>query len=1071
MMNKIIISIFTLLWIAVGAMAQTATVTGTVTDDLGPVIGATVTVQGTSIGATTDLDGKFTLTSVPNVAKAVLIVRFVGMEEAKEPLKGRTSNIHIQMKEAVGMLDDVVVIGYGTQKRGNLTGSIASVSGKILEKVQTTSAAEAIVGKLPGVQVTAVDGSPDAEIKILVRGGGSITQDNSPLIILDGFEVSSLNDVPPTDIESIEVLKDAASTAIYGARGANGVILVTTKRPVEGRVVINLNTYVQIKQLSNKLDVMEPYEFVLMQYENARQKSSNPTDFNNKYGHAYEHYIYQGNAGTDWQDEVFGTNPVAKNIDLSINGGTEKAKYKLSFIHQDQPSVMVGNGLKQNNMNASFNFQPFKFLTLEYRTRLLHKVVDGSGTDGVSLLTALRERPTTGLDEYMTLPEDDTYFDPDQLDEVTRFNPKEESEKNYKKRINKSLNTMGAATWNIIKGMTFRTEFGFENNSEEQRRFWGMGTSNARNNNNQPMAEWSMKQGTKWQLTNVWNYNFMLKDVHDIGLMLGQEIKHNQTTNKTFSTRYFPETITAEKAFDNQSLGSPYQNSSSADSPSRISSFFGRINYGYNDKYLATVTLRADGSSKFASGNRWGFFPAGALAWRLSNEDFLKDNSVVSNLKLRFSYGISGNDRIDTDLYQKLYRANNNRPAGWGENSHYYYTFYNTKYVYNPNVKWEKTITRNIGLDFGFFNEHLSGTIEYYWNTVKDLLVPSDIPGYTGYTKLMTNVGQTSNRGIELQLNAWLVETKDFSLNATFNIGHNKNKIDKLASGEKEWILTSGWRNDVVNSDDYRAYVGGTSGLIYGYVNDGFYTVADFESFDAQARTWKLKEGVVDSSPLSDTPRPGNAKFKKLTPVDPNSTNPYQLTEADRTVIGNTTPKFSGGFGLNATYKGFDMSAFFNFMYDFDVLNANKIMLTTWADNKENNFLMDIASNKRWRNFDDMGNEIRYQPEILAEFNKNATMWNPTSIGRPISMSYAVEDGSFLRLNSATIGYTLPVALTRKVGLNKVRFYVSGNNLFILTGYSGYDPEVNIATGLTPNIDYNRYPRSRTYTFGAQLTF
>ena len=1070
-MNKIITSIFILLWIAVGAMAQTATVTGTVTDDLGPVIGATVSVQGTSIGATTDLNGNFKLTNVPNVAKAILLVRYVGMDEAKEPLKGRTSNINIHMKEAVGMLDDVVVIGYGTQKRGNLTGSIASVSGKILEKVQTTSAAEAIVGKLPGVQVTAVDGSPDAEIKILVRGGGSITQDNSPLIILDGFEVNSLNDVPPTDIESIEVLKDAASTAIYGARGANGVILVTTKRPVEGRVVINLNTYVQTKQLSNKLDVMDPYEFVLMQYESARQKSSNPTDFNNKYGHAYEHYIYQGNPGTDWQDEVFGSNPVAKYVDLSVNGGTEKAKYKLSFIHQDQPSVMVGNGLKQNNLNASFNFKPYKFLTLEYRTRLLHKEVDGSGTEGVSLLTALREAPTTGLDEYMTLPEDDTYFDPDQLDEVTRFNPIEESKRNYKKRINKSLNTMGAVTWDILKGMTLRSEFGFENNTEEQRRFWGMGTSNARNNNNQPMAEWSMKQGTKWQLTNVWNYNFMWKEVHDIRLMLGQEIKHDQTTTKTYSTRYFPESISAEKALDNLSLGTPYQNSSSAGSPSRISSFFGRINYGYNDKYLATVTLRADGSSKFAKNNRWGLFPAGALAWRISNEDFLKDNAVVSNLKLRVSYGASGNDRIDADLYQKLYGASSSRPAGWGEINHYYYNFYNSKYIYNPDVKWETTITRNFGIDFGFFKERLSGTIDLYWNTVKDLLVPSDIPGYTGYTKLMTNVGQTSNRGVELQLNAWLVETKDFSLNATFNIGHNKNKIDKLASGEKEWILTSGWRNDVVNSDDYRAYVGGTSGLIYGYVNDGFYTVDDFESFDKQARTWKLKKGVVDSSPLSDTPRPGNAKFKKLTPVDSNSTNPYQLTEADRTVIGNTTPKFSGGFGLNATYKGFDMSAFFNFMYDFDVLNANKIMLTTWADNKSNNFLMDIASDKRWRNFDDMGNEIRYQPEVLAAFNKNATMWNPTSIGRPISMSYAVEDGSFLRLNSATIGYTLPAIWTKKVGLSKVRFYVSGNNLFILTGYSGYDPEVNIATGLTPNIDYNRYPRSRTYTFGAQLTF
>lgn len=1070
-MNKIITSIFILLWIAVGAMAQTATVTGTVADDLGPVIGATVTVQGTAIGATTDLNGNFTLPHVPHVAKAVLIVRYVGMDEVKEPLKGRTSNIHIHMKEAVGILDDVVVIGYGTQKRGNLTGSIASISGKILEKVQTTSVAEAIVGKLPGVQVTAVDGSPDAEIKILVRGGGSITQDNSPLIILDGFEVNSLNDIPPTDIESIEVLKDAASTAIYGARGANGVILVTTKRPVEGRVVINLNAYMQTKELSNKLDVMDPYEFVLMQYESARQKNSIPTSFNNKYGYAYEHYIYQGNAGTDWQDELFGSNPVAKSVDLSVNGGTEKAKYKLSFIHQDQPSVMVGNGLKQNNLNASFNFKPFKFLTLEYRTRLLHKEVDGSGTEGVSLLSALREAPTSGLDEYMTLPEDDTYFDPDQLDEVTRFNPKEESKRNYKKRINKSLNTMGAATWDILKGMTFRTEFGFENSSEEQRRFWGMGTSNARNNNNQPMAEWSMKQGTKWQLTNVWNYNFMLKDVHDIRLMLGQEIKHDQSTIKTYSTRYFPESISAEEALDNLALGTPYQNSSLSGAPSRISSFFGRINYGYNDKYLATLTLRADGSSKFASGNRWGFFPAGALAWRISNEDFLKDNRVVSNLKLRVSYGASGNDRIDAGLYQKLYGASNSRPAGWGEVPHYYYNLFNSKYVYNPGVKWETTITRNLGFDFGFFKERLSGTVDLYWNTVKDLLVPSDIPGYTGYTKFMTNVGQTSNRGVELQLNAWLVETKDFTLNVTFNIGHNKNKIDKLASGEKEWPLTSGWRNDVVNSDDYRAYVGGTSGLIYGYVNDGFYTVDDFESFDKQARTWKLKKGVVDSSPLSDTPRPGNAKFKKLTQVDPNSTNPYELTEADRTVIGNTTPKFSGGFGLNTTYKGFDMSLFFNFMYDFDVLNANKIMLTTWADNKENNFLMDMASDKRWRNFDDMGNEIRYSPEVLAEFNKNATMWNPTSIGRPICMSYAVEDGSFLRLNSATIGYSLPTVWTKKVGLSKVRFYLSGNNLFTLTGYSGYDPEVNIATGLTPNIDYNRYPRSRVYTFGAQLTF
>lgn len=440
-MNKLIISILTLLLVTASGFAQT--VTGTVTDNYGPVIGAAVMVQGTKIGASTDMNGNFTLKNVPDVNKAVLVVRYVGMNEIKEPLKGRVSGIQIRMTEAVDQLDDVVIIGYGTQKRGNLTGSIASVSGKVLEKVPTASVAEAIVGKLPGVQVTAVDGSPDAEIKILVRGGGSITQDNSPLILVDGFEVNSLNDIPPTDVESIEVLKDAASTAIYGARGANGVILVTTKQPTEGRVSISLNTYLQTSTLSNKLDVMDPYEYVLMQYENARNKSSNPTGFYNKYGSAYEYYIYQGDEGTDWQDEVFGTNPITKYVDLSINGGTEQTKYKIAFIHQDRPSVMVGNGMKQNNLNVTLNTKLFKFLTFEYRTRLLHKEVDGSGTEGVSLLYALREAPTEGLDEYMKKPEDDTYYDPDLLEEVSRFNPKEESEKNYRKRINKFLNTMG----------------------------------------------------------------------------------------------------------------------------------------------------------------------------------------------------------------------------------------------------------------------------------------------------------------------------------------------------------------------------------------------------------------------------------------------------------------------------------------------------------------------------------------------------------------------------------------------------------------------------------------------------
>lgn len=1062
-MNRHILGTVAALMITTGVMAQNGTVSGNVSDNMGPIIGATVKIAGTSNMAVTDMDGNFKLNNVKNADKAVLQVSYVGMEDFKEPLKGRTSGINIVMKESMGQLNEVVVVGYGTQKRVNLTGAVASVAGKNLEKVPTASVGEAIVGRLPGVQITTADGSPDAEQTIRVRGGGSITQDNNPLIIVDGFEVSSLNDIPPTDVESIDVLKDAASTAIYGARGANGVVLVTTKRPNEGKLTINVNSYIQTKELSNKLDVMDPYEYVMMQYEYARQKSSNPTAFFNKYGKASEYYIYQGDAGYDWQDEIFGSHPVSNYTDVSVSGGNDKVKYKLAFIHQDQPSVMQGNGLRQNNINGQLNVKLLKFLDLEYRTRYMNKTVNGAGTDGVSLLSALRQAPTEGLDDYMNTPTNNEYFDSSTLSEVTRFNPIEENEMNYKKRKNKFLNTQVALTWKIAKGLTLRNEFGYEENTQTIQRYYGKGTSNYKSNGNLPMVTQSESDGKKWQVTNVLNYNFSLGK-HDIQAMLGQEIKSSESKSRTFSTRYFPEGTTSSQAFDNLALGTPYENSSSYGSPTRISSFFGRVNYAYDDRYLATFTLRADGSSKFSKNNRWGVFPAVAVAWRASQEKFLKDVKWLSNLKLRLSWGESGNDRISANLYNSLYGISSSRPAGWGEESRFYYKFYNTTYPVNPNVKWETTVTRNLGLDFGLFHERLSGTVEVYWNTVKDLLVPSDIPGYSGFTKMMTNVGQTSNKGIELSLNAYIIEKKDFTLSANFNIGHNKNKIDKLASGETEWILQSGLKN-LSNEDDYRAYVGGSTGLIYGYVNDGFYKMEDFDYFDDKSRTWHLKDGVVDCSILSGTPRPGNAKFKKLTDDGTNV-----LTSSDRTVLGNTTPKFSGGFGLNATWKGFDASVFFSYMCGFDVYNYNKIVLTSWVNNTYNNFSTEVGLDKRWRNFDDMGNEIRYNPEVLAEFNKNATMWNPTSLTSAVTMSYAVEDGSFLRLNNLTLGYSLPKSWMKAIGFQKCRFYVTGYNLFTITGYSGYDPEVDIATGLTPNIDNNRYPRSRTYTFGVQLT-
>ena len=1031
-MNKLIISIFTLLMVAVGAMAQTATVTGTVTDDYGPVIGATVIVQGTTLGCTTDLDGKFTLTNVPDVNKAVLKISFVGMEEVKEPLKGRTSGINIHMTESASMLEDVVVIGYGTQKRGNLTGSISSVSGKILEKVQTTSAAEAIVGKLPGVQVTTVDGSPDAEVKILVRGGGSITQDNSPLIILDGFEVNSLNDVPPTDIESIEVLKDAASTAIYGARGANGVILVTTKNPTEGRVSVSLNTYVQTKTLSNKLDVMNPYEFVLMQYENARQKSSNPTDFNNKYGHAYEHYIYQGDPGTDWQDEVFGTHPVASYLDLSVNGGTEKAKYKLAFIHQDQPSVMVGNGLKQNNLNASFNLKPFKFLTMEYRTRLLHKEVDGSGTEGVSLLDALRQAPTEGLDEYMTLPEDDTYFDPDQLEEVVRFNPKEESEKNYKKRINKSLNTMGALTWEIKKGLTLRNEFGFENNTEEQRKFWGMGTKNAKNNNNQPMAEWMMKQGTKWQLTNVLNYNFTLDDdAHDIRLMLGQEIKHQQTKTKTYSTRYFPENTTAEQAFDNLSLGTPYENSSKADSPSRISSFFGRINYGYKDKYLATFTLRADGSSKFASNNRWGFFPGVSLGWRVSEEAFFKKLLPdMDNLKIRASYAKVG-DEGDFDAFQYLDGYTSHGSYIMGSNG--VTSGMTTVGMANPWLTWYESKIMNIGFEASYHRGLIS--VEFDWFRRNRSGLPAtrvgSLPTIFGESMPQENLNSDINTGFEIVV-GHKNRIGNFNYNVSANFSTTRIKYDYVERAASTNMYDD-WRNN-------------TNGR-YKDIRWGKKVIGQFTSFE------EILNSPVQDKDGNRSLMPGDLKFEDYNGdgiIDDNDTQP----------LGHgATPRMYYGLNMSGEYKGFDLTVFFQGAAGHDIYVSGDI-LDPFIQQGLGNGLAIMTD--RWHREDPTDPYSKWIPGYMPAARVAGVADNRSS------NSWSLHNASYLRLKTLELGYTLPKVLTKKAAIDRVRFYINCNNLLTFTKRDGLmknvDPESN-----SSGIRY--YPQMKTYNFGVNVTF
>lgn len=1060
MIKKLLTSVLAMLLFVGMAYAQ-VTVTGTVKDASGPVLGVSVILKGTTKGVTTDAKGNFTI-SVPNAQTGVLEFKFVGLESLEYPLNGKTSNLEIIMTESAAQIEDVVVIGYGTSRRADLTGSVASVSAKAIASVPVASAAQALVGRMAGVQITTSDGSPDAEIKVRVRGGGSITQDNSPLYIVDGFQVGSINDIPPTDIESIDVLKDASATAIYGARGANGVVIVTTKSAKAGKTTVNFNAYIQSRYLSKKLDVMNPYEFVLLNYELESLKgSSQQTGFIKNYGDPEDYYIYKGQEGYDWQEDMFGGSSLAQYYNASIGGGGEKTRFNLSFTHNNDEGVQVGTSYQRTNLNFKLNHEIFKNLKIEYNTRFAQKINNGTG---LGVTGALQYKPTNGLRDYSYLPPEDVDLEDEQQYQI--IPPSSQAEQNYRKQTSYNFNMTGAVNWEIIKGLTYRTEFGMDYNFSEENRFYGPESGTAKNGyNSLPLIDIKRGRSPKIRWANTLNYDFTVKDDHNFNVLVGQEIISSKSFSNYYRVSDLPKDITAEKALANATLGSPNKTESSESGYDRTASFFGRLNYNYKSKYFLTATLRADGSSIFAPGNQWGYFPAGAIAWRISNEEFLKRSRVISNLKLRVSYGAAGNNRIDADLWRRTYKASLSKPVAFGGVDQQAYLPASSMMV-NPNIKWETTYTRNLGLDFGFFKDRLSGTIDAYWNTTKDLLVPSSIPAYTGYTEIQTNVGQTSNKGVELTLNGYIVEKKDFNLNMTFNIGYNKNKVDKLSSGEKVWMRKSGWAStDLREQEDFRMEVGQTMGLMYGYVTDGFYAVEDFD-YDPVKKSYTLKPGIANSAGvLMTTLQPGSLKLKKLSGegTDINM-------EEDRTVIGNANPKFSGGFGVNMNWKAFDFSVFFTYMYGFDVYNANKIRTTTRWNSSQNNMLSIMDSKNRFRYFDDNGIDLRDDPLALAEFNKAATIWSP-NIGRPIVHSWAIEDGSFLRLSTATLGYTVPARYSRKAGINNLRIYVTGYNLFCWTKYSGYDPEVKIQEGLTPNVDNNIYPRNRSFTVGLNVTF
>lgn len=1057
---------------------QNIQVKGVVTegDTKEPIPGVNISIEGTTQGVISDFDGNYTISAPSN---ATLVFSFIGFMPQKVAVQGRTT-IDVKLVPDTKQLDEVVAIGYGTAKKRDLTGSVSSVGEKMLKDVPVSSAAEAITGRMAGVQVTTTEGSPDAEVKIRVRGGGSISQDNSPLFIVDGFPVSSISNIPPSDIQDITVLKDASSTSIYGARGANGVIIVNTKSGKEGKVNVTLNSYVGVRQKVKSLGVMSPYEYVMYQYE-----LDQGSTFQSYYGVYDDLEIYKSINGTDWQDEVFGRTAYQQYYNLGISGGSQISTYNLSLTRSDEESIMIGSGFERNNLNFKMKSEISKNLSLDFNARLAYSIIDGAGTSSdksganTMLRNAVKYAPTRGLREFSDAAVvDDDANSPEATSLL--FNPVESVADEYKKQLRLNTTFNAALNWKIVKPLTFRTEWGYAFQNNRTDNVWGPATSTAKQYAGQPVGRIYNMNGQDWRFANILTFS---KDdfipQHDITFMLGQEMSSASSKSVTNESRFFPAGMSSSAVLAMFNLGTAVPTITKIPADENLSSFFSRLNYTLNDKYLLTATVRADGSSKFADGNRWGYFPSAAFAWRLNEEGFMENfSSWLYNLKLRASYGTAGNNRISSGLWRANYdTSSENKPYYQNETESSQLIPSST--LSNEGLVWETTHTSNLGLDYGFIGGRLSGTVDLYYNRTVDLLIEQPVPESTGYSTQMKNVGQTSNRGIEFTLDGAIVEKKDFSLSASFNITFNKNKIDKFQNGAVNYkTYSSGWNGSAAPTSDYIVREGEEVGQMYGYVTDGYYTFDDF-TFNPSTKLWVINNGVPSNVSLTSAGNyfgPGALRFKDIS--GPNGEPDGKIDENDKKVIGSAQPIHTGGFNLSGRWKNLDFSAFLNWSYGNEVYNANKLDYTAQlASRRYQNLIDDMSLSNRFTTIDpSTGNNIYYgtnaNPTLLAELNEGKEMWMPLHT-TTVLHSYAIEDGSFLRLNNVTVGYSLPQNLMTRIGISNARFYFTGYNLAIWTNYSGFDPEVDTrrSTPLTPSVDYSAYPRSRQYVFGVNLTF
>ena len=983
-------------------------ITGSVQDVQGnPLIGVSILETGTSNGTITDMNGTYSL----NISSTNATLRFsyIGYEEQLIKIQGRNV-INVKMNEETSNLDEVVVVGYGVQRKSDLTGAISSINAaETLKKMPAAQVADLLQGRIAGLSIVNSSGAAGATPTLRVRGVNSIKADGGPLVVIDGFPGGNLSAINPADIKSIEVLKDASSTAIYGSRGANGVILITTKSPKEGKLSVDYNGYVVAGTPADKPSIMPVNEFARMAndwnqayYGKDLYTERQITNFTN----GYDTYDYMGNIINDYA--------ISHSHDISIKGGNDK----MSFLFSTQ--YIHNKGIAGHSTNDRWNYR------LKVDANITKKLKFGANFYGMinsaagnnfsgqySLLTLAQQFPQT------VLPYDkEGNLTQGTIDNTGIYNPIgfiDEQKRNNNEDMTFNNWLQAYISYEIIPGLTFRNEQQINIGN----RFYGTTSSKQSMNGflkGKSLATYYDANSWGWRMTNTLNYTKELNKNNRLNATIGVE----ESLSRSYIMRQTAEGLTSESiGWKNMMLAETSKLEDNEVSKTTAISYFGRINYVLMNRYMATVTFRRDGSSLLSYDHRWDNFPSFSLAWNLKEESFLKNINSLDQLKLRYGYGVSGNQAV----------------AAYSAYTQYNATIGNGQIAYtlvpgNPILKWEKTHQHNYGIDAAFLNGRISFTFDYYDKKTKDAINTVVLPADTGLSSGLRNAAEISNKGFEITLGITPLTTKDFYWKADISLAHNKAKIEKLGDIDSDFMeIGTGWGNSF-----YRYFVGEPIGAIYGLQSTGVWSTEEYNNPDIK-------------KPTSPTVRPGSYKY-----VDQDDSG--TIDADDYVIIGNGQPKFNWGMNNSFTYKNFDLNIFLIGFHGFDIYNYPRARLTSSLSP-----FPELA--ERWI-------AGKNENAIIAGFGKDR---DAITSPETVASSTFIEKGDFVKLKSITLGYNFSKGLLSKINLSAARVYFSIKNVCTITKYSGNDPELSISNPLRPGLDMGTYPSQREYLLGLNVSF